>query len=250
MNLLQSACALRRPAAEAAFRRTGFFRRAIRGCLALLIVLAPVALRGQVQVPIPVNGAGQMTGVGATPLMSRKAPSASYFATFAVFNDGDYKNALEGFQASLRGAIKTLNARWLDSICYYTMIGESYYRLGKYPEAMDNYNAALRLYVQYADFMLRVQWPPSIQSAGASRGSAWGKSARGAQLGKFPDTIGMLVGTFAGRTNRERNQAWSNLSTAGTLSDQRARDSSMHVPGDDAPATIAGSIGDLRPVQR
>ena len=139
---------------------------------------------------------------GNQPLMaSRRVPSATYFAAFGSLYDGDYKNAMEAFQAALHSGIKTLQARWLDSIAYYTMVGECYYRLGKYPEAMENYNSALRLYIQYADFLLRVQWPPTIQAAGASRGTAWGKSTRGSQLGKFPDTIGMAVGTW----NADRN---------------------------------------------
>ena len=74
--------------------------------------------------------------------------------------------------------IKTVQARWLDSIAYYTMVGEAYYRLGKYPEAMENYNSALRLYIQYADFMLRVQFPPEIQSGGRLPGERHGEKAR------------------------------------------------------------------------
>lgn len=195
MNDFVRACARPSAANEIAFSRGRIFREAYvrirRACiaaLALLVLLAPNVLLAQIQIPIPAQG--NLPGMS-----SRKAPSAGYFATFIALYDGDYKNALDGFQAALKLGIKTLQSRWLDSICYYTMVGEAQYHLGDYPAAMDNYNAALRLYVQHADFMLRVQFPPMIQTAGVSRGAAWGKSARGAQLGKFPDTIGIVVGT-------------------------------------------------------
>ena len=48
--------------------------------------------------------------------------------------------------------------RWIDSICAYTMLGESEYRLGHYPAAMDNYKAALQLYIEYGNWMQSVQF--------------------------------------------------------------------------------------------
>ncbi len=178
---------------------------------ALSIVLALLIRARQMQVPIPVTvpgpvagatgpgGMGAVPGVpGATPLMSRRVPTASYFATFSVLADGDYKNALEAYQVDLRNGIKTLQSLWLDSICYYTMVGESYYRLGNYKEALASFNNALNLYVQYSDWMLRVQFPPVVASKGQSRGTPWGKSTRGAQLGNFEFPTSMLVGSQPG----------------------------------------------------
>ncbi len=193
MNSLLTACAPPRGAVILARRRGRVRIVALSAALGVAALLAPIPSSGQTPGTIPLGS--QIPGV-----TSRRAPSASYFATFSALYDGDYKTALEGFQAALRMGIKTVQARWLDSICYYTMVGETYYRLGKYPEAMENYNAALRLYIRYADFMLRVQFE-AIQSAGVSRGTPWGKSTRGAQLGKFPDTIGMLVGTTQAELN-------------------------------------------------
>jgi CHAT domain len=145
---------------------------------------APVGL----QVPVVTN----QTTAG------RRVPGAAYYAAFNSLYEGDYKSALEMFQGNLRGAVRTLQSEWIDSICYHTMVGEAYYRIGDYPKAMDQYNAALQLYIKYSDWMLRIQFPPTIQPAGISRGTPWGKSARGAQLGSFKENWPMVVGSLDG----------------------------------------------------
>ena len=75
------------------------------------------------------------------------------------------------------------DSRWIDSICYFTMAGECYYQLGQLPAALDSYNSALKLYVAYSDWMMRVQFPPTILPAtvGAVRATPWGQSKRGAR---------------------------------------------------------------------
>src|SRR5262245_36198521 len=62
--------------------------------------------------------------------MTRSVPPPSYFGTFRAFNEGEYKDALKGFQAEGRGGIKTSTSRWIDSICYHAMSGECYYHMG------------------------------------------------------------------------------------------------------------------------
>ena len=63
-------------------------------------------------------------------------------------------------------------SRWIDSICYYTMIGESLYHQGKYAEALDNYNAALRLQLAYPNWMAKAcsRCPPAWSAAQSHRG--------------------------------------------------------------------------------
>src|SRR5207302_1906400 len=56
-------------------------------------------------------------------------PSQVYYNTFPLYYDGDYRAAAGAFLNS--GGIKTPNGRWIDSICYLTMAGESYYQLGQ-----------------------------------------------------------------------------------------------------------------------
>jgi tetratricopeptide (TPR) repeat protein len=118
-------------------------------------------------------------------------PSRVYFNTFPAYFDGNYRNALAAFLAEGRGAIRSPASPWIDSICYYTMAGECYYQLGQLPAALDSYNSALKLYVAYSGWMMRVQFPPAIMPAnlGAIRAAPWGQSKRGAAVGQFPETF-------------------------------------------------------------
>ncbi|HZZ71107.1 MAG TPA: CHAT domain-containing protein [Pirellulales bacterium] len=126
---------------------------------------------------------------------TRSIPSATYFARFSPLYDGDFADALDGFDAELKGAIKTVQSRWLDSICYHAMCGECEYELGKYPAAVQHYNDALNIYLAYSDWMLRVQFPPTLQAAGAGRPAApWGASRRAAKLVHYPDHMTVSVG--------------------------------------------------------
>src|SRR5262245_6542905 len=56
--------------------------------------------------------------------VARSAPGAAYYGSFDLLYAGDYREALRGF-ASERG-IRTVQSRWIDSICIHTMTGESY----------------------------------------------------------------------------------------------------------------------------
>jgi tetratricopeptide (TPR) repeat protein len=177
------------------------------GCCILLVLLASSAppARAQTQQTPVVIGSPTPAGGG------RSYPSPTYFLGFAPLNDGDYKNALEVFNRELRGAYRNGQSRWLDSICDYTMVGECQYRLGDYSAALENYEAALRLYMQLSDWMLRVQFPPTLASAGKSRGAPWGNSTRGAQLARLPETLPIAIGMF------DPNQTMRVLQQGGVL---------------------------------
>ncbi len=119
----------------------------------------------------------------------------AYFAMFRFLYEGDYENAMEGFRDVWRGGIQTVDARWIDSICYHTMIGEIHYRLGQNRLALENYDAALRLYIQYPDWMLRVQFPDAIEpNQNIFRPPPWGQSKRRFVLGRFPDNYSIARG--------------------------------------------------------
>lgn len=119
---------------------------------------------------------------------NRGAPSPEYFGIFPNFFDGEYRDALKLFEDQVRGAIKTSQARWIDSICYETMVGECYHEMGRLDEALSHYTAALRLYVAYSDWMIRVQFAPTIRPMTTVRPVPWGASSRTARLGHYPTT--------------------------------------------------------------
>ena len=72
-------------------------------------------------------------------------PSNGYYGAFGDFYDGDYDAALKQFSAQGRMGIRTAQSRWIDSICYETMIGECYYEMGHLSEALEHYTFAVQL---------------------------------------------------------------------------------------------------------
>jgi len=117
---------------------------------------------------------------------SRAVPRPGYFAAMGFFYQGEYKKALDLFEVESRGAIKTTQSRWIDSICHYTMIGECYYHMGQLDKALEQYTAAVRLYVTFSDWMVRVQFPPTVRPGMSQTQVPWGPSNRRAQLGQYP----------------------------------------------------------------
>lgn len=123
------------------------------------------------------------------------APSDTYRFIFNLFYDGNYDDALKRYQQEWRGAIKAGQMRWIDSICYSTMIGECYYHMGLLPQALENYTAAVNLYLNFPDWMIRCQFRP-IQAARNASQVPWGPSTRGSQLGHYPTRTSMLQGAI------------------------------------------------------
>jgi len=134
---------------------------------------------------------------GASPAAAQDSsiPSVAYQRTFSAFYwEGDYKDALRSFQTEGRGAIKTPQSRWIDSICYHTMVGECYYEMGHLKDALEQYTSALQLFTAFNGWMMRVQFPPGIRPSNtASRVQIpWGNRTRRSQLGYYPSSL--LIG--------------------------------------------------------
>ena len=132
----------------------------------------------------------------------RVVPTDEYLTHFYRFYEGRYSDALRDFRRDGRRSIKTPTSRWIDSICYHTMTGESHYHMGQLAEALEHYTSALELFVAFSDWMIRVQFPDVIRPAapGQVRPVPWGKSQRLAKLGRFRNTF--LIGQ--GRINNQQ----------------------------------------------
>jgi tetratricopeptide (TPR) repeat protein len=140
-----------------------------------------------------VTGRGPwVTSALAQPV--RMVPSAGYHAAFSAFYEGEYRDALDVFRDEGRGAIKTPQSRWIDSICYETMVGECYYHMGHLNQALDHYTAALQLCVAFSDWMIRVQFPPTIRPSAARVRIPWGVSSRQSRLGYYPPEMPITQG--------------------------------------------------------
>ncbi len=158
----------------------------------------PAALLPSVFLPIVslfwAGGLPGDSGVAlAQGLFPQGVPSIAYHAAFHDFYDGEYRDALDEFEGEWRGAIKTPQSRWIDSICYHTMMGECYYQMGQLDRALEQYTAAVRLYLGFPDWMLRVQFPQSIRQI-AARPTPWGTSGLGAKLGRYPSAMNIAQG--------------------------------------------------------
>ena len=104
--------------------------------------------------------------MGVQPVVgSHSYPPPGYLQSFSALADGEYRNAVQAFRRDLEGSYHFGQSRWIDSICSYAMIGESQYRLGDYRDALDNFENALRLYNQFSNWMLRVQFPAGLGPA-------------------------------------------------------------------------------------
>ncbi len=127
----------------------------------------------------------------------RVYPADSYYFIFRDFYDGELRDALREFQRAGRGGLKLPGQSWIDSICYHTMVGECYYQLGQLDEALAQYESALRLVVQFPDWIIRVQFQP-IQPAqpGQIRNTPWGVSQRQPRYGRYADKYLMNLGDF------------------------------------------------------
>lgn len=137
---------------------------------------------------------------------STVVPSDAYYAGFVPFYQGDYQGAGEVFNAAGRSGVRSTEGRWIDSICYATMLGECHFQMGNNALALENYNTALLLFVQHSNWMLRIN-PESLQAIGPVSNDlranvTWGKSARNTLIGNFPDSLP----TFQGQTDAQ-NQA-------------------------------------------
>lgn len=171
-----------------------FARAATRGAVGLFMALAllPTLLHAQTQqTPIPgVNPLGGTMRGGST------VPTDFYFDVFRAYFDGNYDDALRGFISEGRGAIKTAESNWIDSICYHTMAGECHYQMGQLPQALSHYNSALQLYVAFYDWMIRVQFSSTVtvSNSGQMRQPPWGRKQRAARVGVYAEIVPTMQG--------------------------------------------------------
>lgn len=133
---------------------------------------------------------------------SQSFPSDFYYLVFRSYYDGEFRDAAKGFRDAARSGLVSVDGPWIDAICYHTMIGECLYQTGDMGGALDQYDAALKIYLAYSDWMLRVEFPPTItDSASAARSRiTWGPSKRASKLGTFPEKMLTMFGRLDNAT--------------------------------------------------
>ena len=150
---------------------------------------------------VPILAAALLAGPCSRPVLAQAwsgtPPRTRTITDFGPFYDGEYLDALKGFESESRSSIKTVQSRWIDSICYETMCGECYFQMGRLDAALQRYTNALELYRRFPDWMIKVQFSsPTIRPAfaGARKAVPWGQSSRHSILGSYPASEKILQG--------------------------------------------------------
>jgi tetratricopeptide (TPR) repeat protein len=116
----------------------------------------------------------------------KSVPHDGYFGGFGLYYDGQFSDARKYFRDAAHGGFASTEGRWVDSICFHTMIGECYYQEGNLVEALDQYSSAVKLFLAHRDWMLRAEIPSDITAESNIRTTiTWGKSTRATKLGQF-----------------------------------------------------------------
>ena len=120
-------------------------------------------------------------------------PTPRYYSGVHLIESGDFTRAANFYRQELKGAFRIGTSLWLDSICYYAMLGESYYQAGLLNEALTNYNSALSIATSYPNWIGRVSYSTGV-STRAKGAAPWGPSRRQTPLGVFPDKATITIG--------------------------------------------------------
>lgn len=157
-------------------RARSFRSLALRALLAALACTLVAHRLARAQVFIP----------SATPTgVARSVPSPVYFTALPGYYNGNYRGGLALFTNESQNGLRNAASQWIDVIPAYTMAGECYYQLGQPQKALEQYDAALKIYIAYSDWMMRVQFQDPAPAINANRATPWGQSKRRAVVGTF-----------------------------------------------------------------
>lgn len=132
----------------------------------------------------------------ATAQLGDSTPSQLYYVGIEELYQGEYRDAFRIFRREWNSAIKTVNARWIDSIAYHTQLGETLYHQGNREAALEQFDLAANMYLQYPDWMLQVVFdrPLRPDPTLARRIPPWGRSSRNPTLASFPTSMRISQG--------------------------------------------------------
>ena len=132
----------------------------------------------------------------------KRIPSERYYAGAAFIESGQFSNAVRFYNAELKDATRIGPSLWIDSICYYAMLGETYFQSGDYDSALKNFNAGLTIAMAFPNWMAKVTYAGGV--AGSEKGATpWGVSRRVAPLGVFPSKATIIIGEGETQASRQ-----------------------------------------------
>ncbi|MEL7497563.1 MAG: CHAT domain-containing protein [Planctomycetota bacterium] len=129
-------------------------------------------------------------------------PDLSYYQGAPGYFDADYKDGLKYYARVSKRAYRFGNRRFLDSICYWTMMAECHYHMGNYSQAVEFYEQSLQLYLthQNENWQSRITPPMAIQQDNAALQRAqvtWGVPTRKGSVARIPDVFQVIFGQMA-----------------------------------------------------
>jgi tetratricopeptide (TPR) repeat protein len=137
-----------------------------------------------------------LAGRAEAQLGRGEIPNAEYWLARSAYYSGDFLSAQKAFQDAAKSGVVTPEGRWVDSICFHTMLGECYYESGDLAQAVDQYASALKLLLAHENWMLQIEFPPGIGEGKPAAPITWGNPTRATRLGNFPSKYRLLRGTL------------------------------------------------------
>ncbi len=118
---------------------------------------------------------------------TRVVPSQEYLnRSLPMVQDGDFDNAIHSLNFDLKNATKLLGQTlWIDSICYYTQIGECHFYMGEFDKALEMYTHAVSLYLNNSDWLKSVDYSGASVKLAPRPATPWGVSTRNSPIGVF-----------------------------------------------------------------
>lgn len=122
-------------------------------------------------------------------------PRDDYDAARIDYWEGDVAAAVKSFQQGQKSSLNYGGIYWVDSLCYYTMVGECLFQLGDYQDSLAAHTAALEIYLAYPDWLASATFPPTVASISTipRHAPTWGPSKRTVVIGEFPRRYNVIM---------------------------------------------------------
>ena len=120
-------------------------------------------------------------------------PSALHYRSVQLAVQGNFAAAADLCRDALGSATKIGQQRWIDSICYYAVLGECEFITGNADEALDAFESAIDIYMSSPDWIARVEYPTGTRH-GEGAVPPWGAGTRNLPLGIFPNDAMIRIG--------------------------------------------------------
>ncbi len=137
-----------------------------------------------------------------------EAPRSEYYIARDLFETGRLADAAEGFRLTISRSLRIREKPWIDSIPPLVMLGESYFHVGKVALAMEQYDAALTIAIEYSNWIEQVAAPDLQPFDSKAKGINWFSPSRPTQLTATPEP-GLLTVDVAGQPGAGQPMALS-----------------------------------------